>query len=75
MSEIDISTEEYRTYTYAPFGTYTIRNPVKLFVMPSDGTEDGSHRVIDADGVTHRPAKGWVGLSWKAKPDAPAFVA
>ena len=75
MTEIDLTTEEYRTYTYAPFGTYTIKNPVKLFVMPGEGSEDGSHRVVDADGVTHRPAKGWVGLSWKPRAGQPPFVA
>lgn len=66
---IDISSEEYRVYTYADGATYRIEAPVSLYVIGD------SHRVVDANGVTHRPTKGWVGLSWKPKEGAPAFVA
>lgn len=50
---IDISSEEYRVYTYANGDTYRIDVPTELHVLSDDkGT---SHRVIDAAGVTHRP--------------------
>lgn len=69
MTEIDISTEQWRLYTYAD-GTYRIDAPVALHI-----TDSGSHRVIDADGVTHRPTPGWLGLSWKPRDGQQAFVA
>lgn len=67
---LTISSEEYRVYAYAGGATFTIVAPVTLHVLPS-----GSHRVIDAAGVTHRPERGWLGISWKPKPGEPAFIA
>lgn len=66
----DISSESYRIYTYANGSQFRIDSPETLHVLASD-----NHRVIDADGVTHRPTRGWVGISWKPRPGAPAFVA
>lgn len=68
---IDISTEERRTYTYANGDTFTIENPKELHLID----DVASHRIVDADGVTHRPERGWVGISWKPRDGAPAFVA
>ena len=65
----DISTELYRIYTYADGQKFRINNPVDLYLL--DG--GNSHRVIDAAGVTHRPTRGWVGISWKPKEGSPAF--
>jgi hypothetical protein len=67
---IDVSSELYRTYTYGTGKSYTIHAPKLVYIM-----RDGSHRVVDEDGVTHRPSREWVGLSWKPKPGQPAFVA
>lgn len=67
---IDISSEEYRTYTYASGARFTIVTPYKLHVM-----ENGSHRVIDQAGVTHRPSPDYVGISWKPRAGEPPFVA
>lgn len=64
----DISSEQYREYVYDR-GIYKIINPVELHV-----TESGSHRIIDAAGITHRPATDWLSLRWLPKPDMPAFV-
>lgn len=70
---IDISSEQHRVYTYGDGKQFRIDAPVELHVLTDDrGT---SHRVIDADGVTHRPERGWVGISWQPKDGAPAFVA
>lgn len=70
---IDISTEEFRTYTYKSGLTFSINQPSELHVITDDrGT---THRVIDKDGVTHRPERGWTGISWKPAPGAPPFVA
>lgn len=70
--ELDISSEEYRVYTYAGGETYRIDYPVALFVLDETGT---THRIVDKDGVTHRPERGWVGISWKPKDGEPAFIA
>lgn len=70
MKEIDISGEEFRVYTYADGQTFQINEPISVCI-----TESGSHRVVDAKGMTHRPTPGWIGLSWKPKPGEPAFVA
>lgn len=70
---LDISTEQSRTYTYANGDTFTINEPSGLHVINDErGT---THRVVDASGATHRPERGWVGISWVAKEGAPKFVA
>ena len=71
--ELDITSEQFRVYTYGDGSEFRINGPATLHVLVDDkGT---SHRVIDADGVTHRPERGWVGISWAAKDGAPKFVA
>ena len=72
--ELDITTEQFRVYTYANGSTFRIDSPATLHVLIDD-KGGASHRVIDADGVTHRPERGWVGISWAAKDGAPRFVA
>lgn len=70
---IDISTETSRIYTYPNGSTFTIAEPAALHVLTDErGT---THRVIDKAGVTHRPERGWVGISWKPRDGEPAFVA
>lgn len=66
---IDISSEIFREYQYDR-GVYKIDDPVELHV-----TESGSHRVIDRNGTTHRPATDWLAVRWKPKDGEPAFVA
>lgn len=68
--EIDVSTETARTYVYSDGSAYAIESPRKVYV-----TETGSHRVVDADGWTHRPEPGWIAIKWLPQTDAPAFVA
>lgn len=46
--ELDITSEEFRVYTYANGSTFR---------------------------VTHRPERGFVGISWAAKDGQPKFVA
>lgn len=70
---IDISSELYRLYTYTSGATFRIDEPVELHILTDDnGT---SHRVVDKSGKTHRPERGWVGISWKPRDGEPAFVA
>lgn len=64
----DISNEEFRVYTYANGATLTIHSPEELYVLPN-----GSHRIVDESGLTHRPTPGWLGISWKPRPGTPAF--
>lgn len=71
--ELDISSEEYRVYTYGDNSTFRIENPRTIFVLQDEkGT---THRIIDQKGVTHRPERNWVGISWKPLSGEPAFVA
>lgn len=65
----DISSEEYRIYTYASGRQFRIDHPMSLYLLDGDTT----HRVVDESGVTHRPERGWVGISWKPLPGAQPF--
>lgn len=67
---LDISSEQYREYTYPNGDKFKIDGPTGLHI-----TDTGSHRVIDRFGVTHRPEKGYIGISWKAREGQPKFVA
>lgn len=59
-TKYDVSSEQYRFYTYPNGDVFRITGPVDLYI-----TKNGSHRVVDVDGVTHRPERGYVGISWK----------
>jgi len=73
MTKIDIATEQWRIYTYPNGDTFKISQPMMLWVIADErGT---THRVVDKEGVTHRPERGWVGISWLPAPDAAPFVA
>jgi hypothetical protein len=70
---IDITSEEYRIYTYGTGQTFRIDEPAEIHILAD---ENGvSHRVIDKSGVTHRPERGWIGISWCPREGQPAFVA
>lgn len=74
--EIDISSEAYRIYHYSfgiTEGIFRISRPLRLFVK-SDERGD-THRVTAQDGLTYRPERGWVGISWSPNEGAEAFVA
>lgn len=58
----DISNEDTRTYIY-PTGEYKIYSPVALFVKKNDSD---SHRVVDAAGQAHIPARGWLAIRFSA---------
>jgi hypothetical protein len=62
---VDISNEIYRTYEFANGGKVTITAPVKLSVRRKP--EGDSHRVIDADNVSHYIPAGWIHLFWQGK--------
>lgn len=73
MKTIDITSEVYREYHYiveGSRGVYVIHSPVNVTVM-----ENGSHRVVDSSGITHRPTPGFIAINWKPKDGSPAFVA
>lgn len=71
--ELDISTEASRTYTYGNGSKFTIDSPATLHIIEDE--KGATHRVIDANGGTHRPERNWVGISWIAKDGAPKFIA
>lgn len=66
---LDISSENYRYYTYPDGSVFHIDEPVQLYIV------NGSHRVIDAAGTVHRPERGFVGISWQPLRGQPPFVA
>ncbi|NJR72280.1 MAG: hypothetical protein HC782_04445 [Gammaproteobacteria bacterium] len=70
MEQIDISSEQYRIYSYEDNKFCKIENPLTLYV-----TENGTHRIVDAQGLTHRPSPGYLLISWLPKEGAPNFVA
>lgn len=65
----DISSESFRIYTYANGDSFRINSPKELYVLAVD-----NHRVVDDEGMSHRPTRGWVGISWMPRLGAPAFV-
>jgi hypothetical protein len=68
---VDISSEEYRVYTFAYEGNLSevkISEPLYLAVSNS------GHRILDNSGISHYIPKGWFHLSWKAKEGEPHFV-
>lgn len=56
-----LTSEQYRTYHYPDFD-YTVELPHYLIL-----SESGSHRVLDAAGVSHWIASGFKAISWKVK--------
>jgi hypothetical protein len=68
FEEIDISMESVRVYTFSDGSTYTIYNPLKLFMK---GT---SHRILDADGFMHWVPTRFLAIKWKPKQDGPLMV-
>jgi hypothetical protein len=67
---IDVSSEQYRAYTYPDGVKFRINRPKTLYVLA-----DGGHRIVDKNDVTHRPERGYVGISWLPKDGEPPFVA
>lgn len=70
---VDITSEEYRIFTYPDGSTFRVDNPVSFTLIENE--HGFTMRVIDAQGLTHRPSKGWNAISWKPKEGQPAFVA
>lgn len=66
----DISSEEFREYTFTNGNTVRIEQPIKLNVSPS-----GGHRIFTALGMSYyvQPVQGWF-LKWRAKDGEPNFV-
>jgi len=64
----DISSEQYRVYTFPGGDTVKINNPQQLSV-----SENG-HRLFDAQGVSHYIPMTWIHLEWLAKEGQPNFV-
>jgi hypothetical protein len=70
---IDISMEQYREYSTKSGAVYRVDSPVSLHI-----TDSGSHRVVDAAGIVHRPPKfdgAEYAIRWAPKPGGPDFVA
>lgn len=64
----DISSEQWREYTFVGGQTVRIDKPLKLYV-----SENG-HRILDSCGVSHYVPLSWIHLKWKAKDGQPHFV-
>lgn len=64
----DISSEQWREYTFADGQAVRIEKPLKLYVS------DNGHRILDAEGVSHYVPLNWIHLKWQAKDGEPHFV-
>ncbi len=69
MSTHDVSVEQYREYIYPDGAILRIDEPVTLFLKQDGDPRGDSHRVVDANGVTTYPKRGWIGLRWLNKKD------
>lgn len=67
---VDVSSEDFREYIYGNGGKFRINRPVTLYVLAN-----GSHRVVAENGLTYRPERGYVGISWLPKKGEKPFVA
>ncbi|MER8640985.1 hypothetical protein [Mesorhizobium sp. M1252] len=70
FSQHDITVEAWREYHYGD-GTYFIKGPTTLFLKRDDRGD--SHRVVDANGVTHYPRRGWLAISWRSDIEKVSF--
>lgn len=61
----EISNEVFREYVYPDGSVFRIERPTHLFIL------NGSHRVVDAAGVTHRPERGYLGIRWQQNDGKP----
>lgn len=66
----DISTEQFRAYTFAGGNKLVINKPLWLNVSPT-----GGHRILDAANYSYyiQPAQGWY-IQWSVLPGQPNFV-
>jgi len=67
MSLHDVSSEEWREYVYADGAIFRVDCPRSLYLKQDERGD--SHRVVDKQGVTHYPRRGWIGLRWKSSPE------
>jgi len=65
----DISSEQWREYSFLGGNTVRIDAPLRLNVSAS-----GGHRLFDAEGVSHYIPAGWIHLKWVVRDGAPNFV-
>lgn len=69
----DISSEEYRIYTYicsnGDLTNVKVNNPIGLNVSKS-----GGHRIIDSNGVCYYIKPEWIMITWKSKLGQPHFI-
>ena len=66
----EVDTEEYRIYKWGNGSSVRIESPAYVSVNPNNG----GHRILDMDGMSHYIPTGWIQLSWKSKEGAPHFV-
>lgn len=64
----DISSEEWREYTFPGGDVVRIEQPLRLHVS------ERGHRVFDAAGQSHYVPMTWIHIEWKAKDGAAHFV-
>jgi hypothetical protein len=55
----DVSGEIARTYVFPGFDEVIITGAVQMAVA-----KDGSHRILDSDGIAHHIPDDWIHLSW-----------
>ena len=63
MSKHDIGVEKWRTYHYENRSTFTVEEPMILF-LKRDHRGD-SHRVVTKKNRTIYPRRGWIAIEWE----------
>lgn len=64
----DISSEEFREYSFPGGDKVLIEKPLQLNVSKN------GHRIFDSNGVSHYIPQGWIHLKWMVKPGEYNFV-
>lgn len=67
----NIQDESWREYVYPDGSVYRINSPYMLWIF--EGKSGWTQRILDTDGVTHRPQPGWLAIRWEARPGHPAW--
>lgn len=63
-----IQTEKWRTYTFPNDEKVTVDFPEFLNVSKS-----GTHRIVDANGISHLIPSGWIHLMWEVRQGSEHF--
>lgn len=68
---LNISSENWREYTYPDGSKVRVEYPVALSLKSSSNPPQwggGAHRIVDCHGDSYYIPRGWIKLSWRSDP-------